>query len=87
MPFRRVPKEVKAEALKKCLKLENIKEAAEEFDISESTLRRDYQKVLDNVEESISKGPIDVLKKKLQKLWSRLVDRFLEKKSTNLKKD
>lgn len=78
MPFRRIPNEVKAEAIKKCLKLENIKEVAEEYGISESTLRRDYQKVLDNVEESISKGPIDALKKKLRRLGSRLFHRGLE---------
>jgi hypothetical protein len=40
-----------------------IKEVAKEYGISESTLRRDYKKVLDNVEHVIPKGPIDALKK------------------------
>lgn len=70
--FRRIPHEKKVQAVKECLKAENIKQVAEKHDISESTLRRYCEKVIDNTEEVIPKGPIDALKKKLKRLWSRL---------------
>ena len=63
MPFRRVSHKIKVEAVKKCLKLENIEKVAKEYGISESTIRRAYEKILDNAEQAIPKGPIDALKK------------------------
>jgi len=68
MPFRRVSHKDRVEAVKSCIKLENIKEVAKEYGISESTLRRDYEKILDNIEQVIPKGLIDALKKKPSRL-------------------
>lgn len=70
--FRRIPHGKRVEAVKECLKTENIKQVAKKHDISESTLRRDCKKVINNTEKVIPKGLIDAIKKKLNQLWSKL---------------
>lgn len=75
MAYRKIPHEDKVKAVQECLKAENIKEIAEKYDISESTLRRDCKKALNRIVLTIPGSPIDDLKKKLKKLWSRLLQR------------
>jgi len=75
MSYRKIPYEDKVEAVRECLKAENIKEIAEKYGISESTLRRNCKKALNRIEFTIPGGPIDDLKKKLKKLRKKLFRR------------
>jgi uncharacterized protein YidB (DUF937 family) len=75
MSYRKVSHEIKVKAVQECLKAENIKEIAEKHGISESTLRRECNRVINNVVLTIPGGPIDVFKKKLKKLRLRLFHR------------
>jgi len=73
--FRRIPHDVKIEAIRECLRGKSFNEVAEKYDISESTLRREYKKVIARVDLIIPGGPMDEAKKKLKELKKRFFRR------------
>jgi len=68
MPFRNIPQEIKVKTVLECLEINNdkVKEAAEKYGISEVTIKRNCEKVLNSTNEIIKTkkpGPIAFLKK------------------------
>ncbi len=73
MAFRKVPRENKVKAVQEYLRSRdnNIKEIAEKYGMSESTLRRECDKAIKRISLIIPGGPLDEWEKKKKQLKKR----------------
>lgn len=72
MAFRRIPLEERENAIRECIKIENTKEIARKYGISEATLLGDCSDLLNETTEMLKKrtlvGKLKTLLKRLSKM-------------------
>jgi DNA invertase Pin-like site-specific DNA recombinase len=76
MAFRRIPRETRINAIKECIKIENTKETAKKYGISEATLKSDCNDLLKETEEMLKKNSLaGKLKRLLKRMYQKLSQR------------
>ena len=73
MAFRRIPRETRINAIKECIRIENTKEIAKKYGISETTLIGDCNDLLKETEEMLKKNSLaGKLKRLLKRIYQKL---------------
>lgn len=68
MAFRRIPRETRINAIKECIRIENTKEMALKYGISEATLISDCNDLLNEADEMLKKNSLAGKLKRLLKI-------------------
>lgn len=73
MAFRWISRETRINAIKECIRIENTKEIAKKYGISEATLKSDCYDLLKETEEMLKKNSlVGKLKKLLKRMYQKL---------------
>lgn len=73
MAFRRIPRQTRINAIKECMQMENTKEIAKKYGISEATLISDCSDLINEAEEMLKKNS---LAGKLKRLLKRMCQKL-----------